>query len=118
MKANPDVACEIANKIECYVDSLAEDVKKLTEKIRCAETVEDVMECKKRVLQVFIDYLPLSTGTCYFCVDLEATCKICPYAEIHGRCVVEGSDYQRIVKTVDQLYDILELYYKGEVYDA
>lgn len=92
------------------------------EKIKKAETVEEIMQAKQTLLLDMIRFLPLQGNFCYFCIALEkdiiASCKKCPYAKIHGICDRPDSDFSKIIRVKNDLLSSVEnLYYSGEKYD-
>lgn len=116
MKADPKIRRMTADAIRHHLQGLYDNVTKLVEKLESAETVECIMDLKKEILRRWIEFFPLSEATCYFC-NLHDLCETCEYAEHHGCCVSENSDYAAISSALEKLMDALDNYYKGEQYD-
>ena len=106
----------VADAIRHHLQDLYDDVTKLVEKLESAETVERIMDLKQEILRRWLEFFPLSESTCYFCIKNDL-CYRCEYAEHHGICMGNGSDYGAISDALKQLIDALDNYYKGERYD-
>ena len=92
------------------------------ERIKEANTIEDVMRIKKSFLIDYIDGFMIGSDTCYFCLKNERhfpICKDCEYRQFHGRCgsEFEENDYDKIWDAKDDLRRSIEIrYYRGEQY--
>lgn len=83
-----------------------------------SKTVEEAMEAKRDLLSQLLDYVfPLSTDSCYFCIDTKYNCKICKFAKLHKKCETnKKSDYNKIMTALDKLDLAFMNYYRSEVY--
>ena len=104
-------AKSISNKILLLFDFVIGEIKK-------AKSVEWIMKIKKQLLLDLVNYLPLGTNSCYFCL-LHSNCISCEYAKHHKICTEKNSDYKKIRNAQDNLYNtIKDNYYRdGEKYE-
>jgi len=126
MKAEEKIKEELIENIRHDMKDLIEFLEQRLSELESAETVEKIMLVKQRILLDWLDLMPLGCDECYFCLldDLMASdedyipCYNCKYAEHHGVCFKEKSDYARIAKAKKRLRDLIERkYYRGEEYE-
>lgn len=88
------------------------------EALKKCTTVEAVMKTKRDLLLDLSDKVfPMSTNTCYFCIDTNYDCAICGFAKSHKKCDQDKkSDYCKITNALDKLQEAFSCYYKNEVY--
>ena len=116
MKAEQKIKAKMANGIRTCLDNLRSLVEFQLSGLMKAETVEEVMEIKQKILLSWVDFMPLSASSCYFCM-FHDNCTECEYAKIHGPCFEGSSDFRRIANA-QRLFRrfIKEKYYGGEKY--
>ena len=136
MQVDEGMRKQLVNNLREYFEEFAGKVEELIDRMEGAETVERVMELKRDLLVMWVDYIPLGAGHCYFCLG-EWDCSECEYARHHGECAidrhrrdelemelwdcigrVEVDDYTAI-RAVEIVLKraIRELYYSGEEYE-
>lgn len=117
MEANKEITKIIVSNIQHKLNCLEQDVKENLQKMKKAETVEEVMEIKQQILLNWLSWVPLDGGECYFCLETKLKCAECGYAKVHGRCAEKNSDYAEISDALWTLRrEILSKYYVGEKY--
>ena len=122
MKANKKVKEKLVKNLIDFQERLNKNISFYIDKIKEAESVEDIMSYKKELLKTIINNIPFGHNHCYFCIakDFEIfdMCLFCPYAYFHKDCLSEHSDYTKIKNAQDKLlFCIEQLYYKNENYD-
>jgi len=120
MKVNKATQDLLVENLNGWLDSVNEAMNHWVNKIREAETVEEIMRYKKEMLLEYVNSMPIGISMCYFCLLYQPDdCEEvpCRYGVIHGFCNNEGSDYDEIRKLKNKLRRaIKEKYYKGETY--
>ena len=123
MKVDEEVRKELVANLKGYVERLAESLNEYIEKIKKAETVEEIMKIKQNLLLFYLGMTPLTTEHCYFCIAAKGkngypNCKKCLYAVHHGECGYQNSDWSKIMRRILEVMDFIrDFYYKGERYD-
>jgi len=123
MKADPKIRAKIVRALKRDLRNLNESVKDTIKMIENSETVEDIMSLKQDILMAWVQSMPLSDKTCYFCVlhkydecGVDA-CTDCEYAQEHLECPNKQSDFNAIINAKMHLLDALNEYYRGEEYE-
>jgi len=120
MKVNKAIQEWLVENLTDWLDRLYDDMKHWVNKIKEAETVEDIMRYKKDMLVDYVNSMPIRSNDCYFCLLYQGDdCEEvpCEYGVVHGFCNNDGSDYEEIRKLRNKLRrEIEEKYYRGESY--
>ena len=122
MKAEKRIVKELVENIQHMFNTFSDELSYYLKRLEEAETVEEVMMLKQRILEAWVGTLPLNGDACYFCIErrkgLKTDCSSCQYAEHHGLCNDKGSSWHKINSLKWKLYDLIaDEYYGGEVYE-
>jgi len=118
MKVDVKTKDLLIRNLKEWFATLCCEINLCIEEIEKAETVEEVMYYKKKLLLDYLCVTPLSSTTCYFCIYEENFCEGCLYARYHKPCGETGSDYYEIKKALRRLINLIdEKYYSGEKYE-
>lgn len=122
MKVDKAIQERLVKNLTNWLDSLCDSMKHWINKIKEAETVEEIMMYKKAMLVDYVNSMPMRSDECYFCllyVDVDCgDVPPCEYGVVHGVCSNKDSDYESIRKLRDKLKnEILNRYYRCEKYD-
>lgn len=110
MEVDKEVVEKLVENVNYNLTNLKISVDEYVESISKAQTIDEVMEAKKRLLLEWIRTIPLDEYNCYFCLS-TTSCKECGYRERHGLCSAEESDYYEISDAKRKLCDLIEEYY-------
>jgi len=118
MKADEKTKEILVKKLKEWLSEVYEKMDICIKEIEIADTVENVMRYKKKLLLDYLCETPLDASTCYFCIDEGNFCEDCLYAKYHKPCGEVGSDYYEIKKALRRLITLIdEKYYSGEKYE-
>ena len=126
MKVEESVRKELLENLNIHLIIFNKMVERILSEMVNVNTVEELMKKKKELLEGWLDSLPLGGTLCYFCIKYNKDnciisidrCRDCEYAEAHGCCIHETSDYVKIMKKINDAQNaIAELYYKNEKYE-
>ena len=141
MKINKVVAEVVADNILSSATKLYNLTKYYTDKMKEAETVEEIMDYKKKILLKWLSEFPIFSQHCYFCEYHNNHCESCEYADYHGVCeeddlsaeffnklinIVRNYQEEETVNSwhmIEAVYRLLRIvvneeYYRGEIYEA
>ena len=126
MRVDDRVRRELIKNLKAEFTMFSNEFKRIINSMSRVSTVEKLMRLKKKLLITWLYFMPIDRHTCYFCIkdemeekDYLDVCKSCEYGKIHGCCVREGSDYDKIMKELGRLMAKIERLYvrRGERYD-
>ena len=118
MKVDEETRTELIENFEKWLRGVNTDMNYYIEKIKEAETVEEIMKLKKNLLLEYLYNAPLDSTTCYFCIYNNEFCEFCSYAKTHGFCGDSDSDYRKIKSAFRKLVELIDKkYYSGEKYE-
>ena len=67
------------------------------------------MELKSRLLQIYVEDLPLNNNCCFYCLKTSVKCHVCEYAKKKGsQCVSNKSVFQEICHKKRELAIFIE----------
>lgn len=92
--------------------------KDLEKQVKRASNMDEIMYTKKDILMFEAGSMPISAGTCYFCIMFSDNCYICQYGKLKGFCHLNDSVYGKITKTLDDLCSSINEYWKKGYYEA
>jgi len=114
MRINEEVREQLVSAMREHLLNFEKLISSYLDEMEKANSVEEIMNLKKRILVLWTESLPLGTRHCYFCF-LYDRCTDCPYGRIHGICGPgKKSDYGRIREAEDHLLGSLERYFRAE----
>ena len=118
MKADAMLKEKLVKNLREWLEKVNEKMNYYIEKIKEAETVEEIMKLKKNLLLEYLYNAPLDSTTCYFCIYNNEFCEFCSYAKTHGFCGDSDSDYRKIKSAFRKLVELIDKkYYSGEKYE-
>jgi hypothetical protein len=125
MKIDESIRQQLLKNLERRKQRCIEIFDEYIRKITQAESVEEIMLCKKEFLVSLLEIFPIDASCCYFCLlhkaaDSLTGCSVCEYARHHGICDSgpQLSDWGKIYSYYTSLKNaITKHYYKGETYD-
>lgn len=126
MEVDEEVRKTLVKNLREWLSTLVRRIEQGIEKIEKAKTVEEIMQIKQGVLAYYFINAPMYAGECYFCIlhasedeEDEMYCGECEYAEHHGVCNDEGSDWAKMRDMKDGLVKfVIDNYYRGEKYEV
>ena len=115
MKIDEEVRQKLVENLQVWQRYLTREVNVYLQKMKSAQTVEELMELKRSLLVFLIYHLPLTDTECYFCLQQPySDCEDCLYGKVHGTCDEKGSAFAKVMKQVDKLVKaVQEHYWKG-----
>ena len=112
-KVSKEVQKKLVDDLEAWKARFFEKINVRLRKIEEADTVEEYVYAKKRLLECIVVSLPIGASACYFCKKYK--CCECTYAVYHGNCYESDSDYRKIVDAQEEMLDAIDSY-AGEIY--
>jgi len=114
MKVNEEIRGQLLSAMREHLENFEKLISSCLDEMEKANSVEEIMNLKRKILVLWTEFLPLGARHCYFCF-LYDHCTVCPYGKIHGICGPgKKSDYGRIREAEDHLLGSLERYFRAE----
>jgi len=92
MKVEKEVLDKMVKNLIENKEEISKIYSDYISKIKNANSVEEVMDLKKKLLYELIQNLPMGCKHCYFCIKYyDSPCEECEYADYHGTCISNDS---------------------------
>jgi len=117
MRAKEEIKERLTRNLDSTLSRLEEKISIHLDRMRKAESVEEIMYEKREILLAWLECLPLHPDHCYFCIQhLVNNCTRCRYKDFHGKCIQPDSHYAEINDAKKQLLSKIANYYLHETY--
>lgn len=126
MIVDKKVMKKLIDNFRCWENGIKSNIEEfINVDLAEVETVEELMSIKTDIILTMLDYIPITSDYCYFCLELDnlncdkEKCSKCAYKDYHnGTCEEKSSDFMKIFDAKEALADyIVNLYYKEEKYN-
>jgi len=124
MKANEEIKKLLVISLRNNLEDFYKTAKGWLTVIENAKTVEEIIDCKRKLLETYVNFMPLADEHCYFCIkekfnnsDYRTCEESCQYAKHHGVCSFMDSDYKKITEMRGLLLIAIKNYYRDETYE-